>query len=465
MSGKRRWVLGGVGVVVVLASVIGGPMAHQALKVGTGYAAKRLCSEVFLANRDPGEVQAVDLGFLPVPVSMSVDRDKKTATATALGLVSQVGAWRSGLGCALTNGSSVEAVQKMGFVPKAEAPLSTQTPWPHGEGAPEVDAAVDAKKLEEALNFAFAEPDPESLRRTRAVVIIRDGKLIAERYAKGFSAKTPLLSWSMGKSITSTLVGRMVKLRGLDIQTTPKVPEWDTSDPRSKITWDQFLRMSSALAFSEDYGAFGDATRMLFTSRGSAEVAAQAPLGGEPGSVWSYSSGDTNLLSRAIRLELGDDAVYHKFPHKELFARIGIRSATFETDPSGTFVGSSFVYMTARDWARFGQLYLQKGRWSGEALLPDGWVDYSCTPTPGAPLGEYGAQWWLNAGAKGDAANRSYPNVPTDMCAAQGFETQRVMVFPKDKLVIVRLGLTRKRGAFDTDAFVSRVLRAMPQNP
>ena len=454
-----------VGVVALaLVGIALGPL-NQTLSVGTGYAAKRLCSEVYLADRDAEQVWKEDLALLPLfLLSYSMDDANKVATVSSFGLVTQDAAFRKGLGCSLTNGTTIEAVQAMGIDLPEPPKRDAGAPWPEGGAVSKtLPEGVDGKKLDAALDFAFEEPDPERPRNTRAVVVVYKGRIVAERYGEGFGPHTPLLSWSMAKSVTNTMIGVLVKQGKLDVHQPAPVPEWTgAADPRNKISTDDILRMSSGLGFDETYGAFGDVTDMLFVQHDAAARAAGTELEGETGARWSYSSGDTNILSRIVRDVIGDDGAYHRFPTEQIFRPIGANSAIFETDPSGTFVGSSFVYMTARDWARFGLLYLNDGVWGDRRILPKGWVEYSCKLTPGTPLGEYGAQWWLNRGNPEGSSNRPYPSAPTDLCTASGYETQRVAIIPSKHAVIVRLGLTRGRGDFPTDAFFGRVLEALP---
>lgn len=459
----------GLVVLFALALIIGYQPINRVLNLGAGYTAKRLCSETFLANRSPQQVWQVDLNLMPQAIlSWSIDREQKLARAKALGLVEQVAVWRPGLGCALTYGTTIEQVRAQGYdEPRPQLPKDEL--WPKGQAVKiEVPSTVDAAKLKAAVDIAFEEPDPERPRLTRALLVVYKGQIIAERYGEGFDHTTPLLSWSMGKSVTNALIGLLVKRGWLDIKAPAPVPEWaDAKDPRHAITTDMLLRMSSGLDFDETYGPFGDATKMLFVSKSTADYAASRPLAHKPDTRWYYSSGDTNLLSRIVRHVIhshgGDDKVYHRFARDELFDKIGATSAIFETDPSGTFVGSSFVYMTGRDWARFGLLYLQDGVWHGERVLPEGWVKYSCTLTPGTPQGEYGAQLWLNRGEPAESSNRLYPSAPTDLCAAQGFESQWVAFIPSKELVVVRLGMTRDREAFPRDLFYKTLLEALPQ--
>jgi hypothetical protein len=193
---------------------------------------------------------------------------------------------------------------------------------------------------------------------------------------------------------------------------------------------------------------------MLMRARDAGGLAAAMPLGTEPDTVWAYSSGTTNIIARALRQAIGDDEVYWRLPYERLYGPIGMTSALIETDPSGSFVGSSYSYATARDWARFGLLYLNDGVWNGERILPEDWVSYGVRPTPLAPRGEYGAHWWLNAGER-------FAGVPADEYRASGYEGQYVMVIPSRRTVIVRLGHTPGNG-FDEVAFERAVLAALP---
>ena len=431
------------------------------LRVGTGYAAKVLCSGVFVAGRPPEAVLAEDLDWFWW-VRPRVDRAQRTASSDLLGLARSTAVYRDGLGCALAVGESSESLRAQGFDP---GPASDRSgiPWPEGDRvADATPPGVDRAALDAAVDGAFGEPDPEVHRRTRAVIVLKSGHLVAERYAPGFDQKTPLLGWSMTKSVIATLVG-IQALRGrLDPDGRAGVPAWN-GDERAAITLDQLLRMESGLAFKERNGAFGDSAAMLFRSRSAAAYAAGSRLAHAPGSVWSYSSGTSNLLAGILRASIpGDAGVYHRFPREALFDRIGMRSAVLETDAAGTFVGSSFCYATARDWARFGLLHAQDGVWQGERLLPEGWVDRIRRPTPASPRGSYGAHWWLNAGTPGAPDDRPYPSLPTNLFYAAGYEGQYVVVLPSQDLVVVRLGQSEPEQAFDLEGFLNAVLAAFP---
>jgi CubicO group peptidase (beta-lactamase class C family) len=203
------------------------------------------------------------------------------------------------------------------------------------------------------------------------------------------------------------------------------------------------MRMSSGLEFSEDFGPTDDLPRMLFEYGDTGAYAANKPLAAPPDTVWRYSSGTANIVARMLReLHRNELAAQVRFSRERLFDAAAMTSAFFEPDVTGTFIGSSFAFMTARDWARFGELHLNDGVWLGRRILPEGWVRYVTTPTPLAPLGEYGAHFWLNAGPPNDPAKRPWPKLPTDTYAAAGHSGQYVFVVPSMNLVVVRLGLS-----------------------
>ncbi|MFQ6037513.1 MAG: serine hydrolase domain-containing protein, partial [Candidatus Aminicenantales bacterium] len=341
-----------------------------------------------------------------------------------------------------------------------------EVPWPTGDLlSEEKPPGVDMLGLEEALDWAFSEPDPERLRRTRAVVVVYNGQIIAERYASGITKDTPLIGWSMTKSVINALVGILVGQGKIALQAPAPVPEWqDPDDPRHAITVDHLLRMSSGLRFIEEYeeNPTSDVDIMLFTKPDTAAFAASFPLEAEPDTRWHYSSGTSNILSRIIRQCFPDDTAYWAFPRKALFNRIGMRTAVFETDASGTFVGASFLYASARDWARFGLLYLNEGVWEGERILPEGWVEYTTTPTPTNTRGSYGAHFWLNRGNRDNPEDRPFPRLPRDLFSCEGYQGQFVMILPSRNLVVVRLGMTT-HGGWNMEEFMLKTLDALPE--
>jgi len=457
---KRRWGRR-IGLAAAVLLVGAGTFATvYVLPTATGYVAKLGCSGAFVAGQSAERLMSEDFSRMGY-VSLSLDEDTKRAYASVFGLASRVAVHREGIGCALVVDADPDVVQAAGVeVPRAP---ESDAPWPAGDGVdPRPDPpGLDRAALELAIDHVFEEPDPESMRWTRAVAVIWDGRLVAERYAPWTSADAPHLGWSMTKSVTNAMVGALVLRGDLERDAPAPVPQW-SGDERAGISLDAMMRMSSGLAFEERYGPLADATHMLFEVDDAAAIARVKPLAVPVDTEFSYSSGTTNLLTWIVRQQFDSAQAYHRFPHEALFAPLGMRSAVFETDAAGTFVGSSFLYASARDWARFGQLYLQDGVWNGQRLLPEGWAEYSGTATPTAKNGEYGAQFWTNAGPPNDPSARPDPGVPADAFKASGYQGQLVYVVPSRNAVVVRLGMTHDRAAWDANGFTSEVLEALP---
>ncbi len=456
---------------VILAAL--GIFFAKAMPIGTGYVAKYICSSTFISQRDPDTVfreDVVPVNPLARLVSYDIDRTRKTVRASSFGIISTTALFREGCGCSLVLGTTEAEMRAQPLVPPdfvTKRPAHpTDQAWPYGSGG-EIDpvaVGADADRLEQAIDDAFSEPGLDGKRNTRAVLVVYRGQLIAERYADGFHREMPLLGWSMSKSVTNALVGLLVGQGKLDVMAPAPVPEWRRKDdPRHNITTDQLLRMSSSLTFGEVYAPFYDVTYMLYGSRDFAAFAAGKPLEAEIDSVWNYSSGTANIVARIVRQAAGQaTSHYYRFLYEQLFDRIGMYSAIMEPDASGTFVGSSYTFATPRDWARFGLLYLQDGIWQGERILPKGWVAYTHTPTPAAPMGQYGAMFWLNAGAADDPGNRRWPDASQDAYAAEGFQEQKVIIVPSKHAVLVRFGATTDRKAWNTNRFIRDVLATLP---
>jgi CubicO group peptidase (beta-lactamase class C family) len=446
-------------VMVVAIIAYGAYYLSQAFPIIAGYGAKNLCSCVFVAGRNPEEVVQQELG--PALVNLGtyqVNRQDSSATGSVFGLSTRKAIYRKGLGCTLVSEISEAELraQKIKLVKKPLVNPDTVA-WPLGNKT--IDSVLNRNtKLNEVVDAAFEEPDAENPVNTRAVIIIQNGNIIAEKYGDGFSARTLLIGWSMTKTITNAMVGVLVKQGKLNIDAAAPVDEWK-ADERNKITLNNLMQASSGLAWEEVYAGPSTATNMLFRKRDAGAFAAQSKLEAQPNEKWYYSSGTTNIISRIVRQAIGDEH-YHQLPYQEIFHKIGAYSMVVEPDASGTFVGSSFSYATARDWARFGLLFLNDGVANNERILPEGWVKYSTTTALAAPNGEYGAQIWLNAGAKNNPAQRRFDKVPNDMYLMDGFEGQSVVMVPSKNVVIVRLGLSQKR-EFDVNQFVHDVLATL----
>ena len=429
-------------------------MASKAIPMGAGYIAKTLCSEHFVAGR--GDLDRIWLDILDIDTLFdwgSYELNETTQQVTAYfkpGLMKTTAVYRKGLGCTLATG--IEPSDLQGLPKPITLTSAAATPLPELEGL--------NPRIESVLDEAFSEPFATSHRQTRAVVILRKGQIVAERYAPSFDRNTPLVGWSVTKSLTNTLIGMLVGDGLLELDNPAPVPEWQAEgDPRQGITIRHLLQMSSGLDFDEVYTPGSDVTNMLFAAHSAAAVAAAAPLGHEPGTRWYYSSGTSNILARIFRDATGGTLfTAQDFIRQRLYQPLGITSMVLEPDSSGSPVGSSFSFATARDWARLGQFWLQDGQWEGKRLLPEGWMQWSVSPAPAADKGQYGAQFWLNAGIHGE--DRRYPEIPTSMYAALGYSGQVVAVFPEQEVVVVRLGFTTD-DSWDNNVFLAAVLAAL----
>jgi CubicO group peptidase (beta-lactamase class C family) len=433
----------------------------RAAPILTAYGAKIMCSCAFVGGRDARSIHDYELKRFPVSLgTYRLHLHDSSATGSILGLARNKAIYRKGLGCTLVNEISEDELRNQRIRVAKSPPINADTiPWPLGDKIPEtLPEGVDMKRLERAVSAAFASTGTKDLRNTRAILVVYRGQLIAERYADGFDRHSRHLGWSMTKSIMNALVGILVKQGKLQLEDPAPVPFWQEDD-RKAITLNHLMQASSGLQWVEDYGGPSDATSMLFRKKDAGLFAAHHPLEFTPGTVFEYSSGTTNIIAWIIRQTVGDED-YYQFPVRELFNRIGAHSMILEVDAGGTFVGSSFSYATARDWARFGLLYLNDGVVAGERILPEGWVRYSTTPAP-ASGGVYGAQFWLNAGPPGNPRARTMPNVPEDTYSADGFAGQNVFIIPSRDLVVVKL--SESRGDYlDDNHFLADIIAALP---
>jgi len=351
--------------------------------------------------------------------------------------------------------SAVSAAPAGGRIPGADdaplVPLPAQpagVPWPGADWPRgELPAGVDRAALAALLAEAFDDP-AQPIGETQALVVVHRGRLVLERYAgqllffdrepEPITAGTPLLSWSMAKSVLHAVVGMLVAEGRLDLDAPPGLPWWGAApeDPRGAITLQQMLEMRDGLAFVEEYtedNGRSDVIDMLFGAGAAdtARYAADRPLAAEPGSRFAYSSGTTNLVSAAVAAVVGRGEDYRAFLADRLFGPLGMASAAPGLDAAGLWVASSFLHATARDFARFGYLYLRDGVWDGERLLPLGWVDHARRARSVNEEGRrYGAHWWAMDDAWG-----------TFWCS--GYEGQSITVTPGLDVVAVRLGKTQ----------------------
>jgi CubicO group peptidase (beta-lactamase class C family) len=339
--------------------------------------------------------------------------------------------------------------------PLPAQPADTKWPtqgWPEGD----IPAHADREKLKALIEHAFSATPPDDLNETHALIIVQGGKLITERYWAGFGPDVTCPSWSKAKSITQALVGILVRDGKIDIHAPADVPEWHEApnDPRAAITLDLLMRMSSGLAFREDYvdDQASDVIGMLFGAGkdDAGHFAASFPLAHEPGSFWSYSSGTTNIIARCAAKAAGlYGPDFERFMRARLLDVIGMKSAQPKFDAAGTFIGSSFCYASPRDFAKFGLLYLRDGVWESTRILPEGWMDYARTATYQQPEAvaegtPYGAQWWLGIAGPGSFS-------------ANGYQGQFTVCIPDLDMVIVRHGKTAAENAPNVKAWIKAI--------
>jgi len=446
-------------LVIVLALLTYGiRYAWVSFPIISGFGAKNLCSCVFVAGRTEKSVREEELGDSPLTLgSFTVDEKDSSVTGTVAGLAKRKAIYRKGLGCTLVNDVPEAELRRQPFITAAPPLVNPDTiAWPMGDLIKDsMPAGIHRDILQAAVLGAFAETNPKKKILTRAVLVLYDGKLVAEQYAPGYDRHSRMLGWSMSKSITGTLIGILVKQGKLQLEAPAPVPEWkEPSDPRHAITLQNLLQQTSGLNYVEDYSKASSATNMLFKKGDMGAYVAGLPLKDKPGELFYYSSGNSNILSRIIRQTVGEES-YHRFPATALFDKVGMYSAQPEPDASGTFVGSSYTYATARDWARFGLLYYNDGIWNGERILPEGWVQQASTPvvTKDGPQ-EYGYQLWLG---KLNPEQPFKAGEPADVFYADGYGDQEVYIIPSKKLVIVRLGLHK----FDLESLLAGVVKSI----
>ncbi|PRC91867.1 serine hydrolase domain-containing protein [Solimicrobium silvestre] len=425
------------------------------IRVGANYSAKIICSNVFLAGRDANEVLALDVQAPGHPLlklmRVQVDREHGLVSANILGFIGDgLAVFRPGTGCAAVPDGDVALARKYQMKVAALPLPSANAAWPVGSKA-EVNEKVENIISQEVLNGPGM----------RGIAVIHQGKLIAQRYGAGFDEHTPLIGWSMTKTVNAALIGIQVgegKLRlnqdGFWRTATP-------SDGREKIKLADLLAMSSGLHFDEEYGDVSDVTRMLYLEPDMATFVHDQALEHPAGSVWNYSSGTSVLLAQIWQQVAGADAL--RFPQQRLFAPLGMTSALLEADARGNLVGASYLYATAQDWARFGQLLLQDGVWNGRHLLPEGYVKMMLSAVP-ASKGKYGqGQIWLE-GPGPDTPEGKSPDtpfmLPKDTYWMQGHDGQTIAIIPSKQLVVVRLGLTPRKFMYMPQAMLAEIIKA-----
>jgi len=425
----------------------------------SGYGSKNLCSAVYLQHRDPSEVIREDLADFPLSLGkFSVNEKDSSVTGSVWGIAKSKTIYRKGCGCTLINDISEAEVRAQTFsFPSKALSNSDSVDWPYGDRVAysfpsNIDNDLLQKAVRNVMNESSANGKPAF---TRAVLVLYDGHIVAEQYAPGFDKNTVMLGWSMSKSFTGAMVGILVNQHKLSVDQPAPVASWTNSE-KSNITIKNLLQQTTGLDFTENYTRPSSVTKMLFRQGDMAAYTASLPLKYRPGTVFNYSSGNSNILSKVIRQVVGEKT-YVAFPYKELFYKINAYSFLLEPDASGTYIGSSYSYATARDFARFGLLYYNNGTWNGEQILPASWVRESVQPSIADKRKHYGYQFWLNGYDENDSTKRWYPDVPADMFFCDGYGGQDVYIIPSEKLIVVRLGLH----TVDENKFLKEVIQSI----
>jgi len=449
------------GLVLALLVLAGGVWLRLAppelIRVGAGYSAKIVCSSVFISGRDTHQVLQQDVQAPGHPLlrlmRVSVDREAKVVRAGLFGFAGGgLAVWRDGTGCAsVPDGDLARAAAHVAPSAPARAPRAER--WPEGDGVDPAAPVLAALLADEGL----AGPG------MRALVVLHRGRIVAERYGDGFKPATPLLGWSMTKTVTAALVGTLVRDGRLDIARDGLFAAW-AGDERRRIASEQLLSMSSGLSFNESYGSVSDVTRMLYLEPDMAAFARQQPLAQAVGRAFNYASGSSVLLARLWQDAVPSGAAL-AWPRQALFGPLGMHSAVMEADARGTYVGSSYMYATARDWARFALLLLQDGQWQGQTLLPADWVARMRTPSAAAPDEYSQAQMWLHGPRAGTPPGQDPDagfSLPADTVWMNGHDGQAIAIVPSRELAVLRLGLTPSKLQHRPQRLVQALLRTLP---
>lgn len=455
-------------LILIIAAAALWPYKKMNNDVDTGiaYAAKLICSGLYVQNRSLDDLIIQDLRPInPVFERLTIKPRPKSQSVrvSLMGLRAREAFYTQGQGCTLKGTQSLKPRQALATMPRAQV----DAVWPLGEitkPSPLSGRTMNALSL--AIEKSF-ERNKGEIRDTRAVLVVYKGQLIAEHYAQGFNKNSLFLGWSMSKSVTSALIGTLVDDKILSLDQTVLMGQWtDVSGPKnvakqSPVRLDHLLKMQSGQKFNEDYGIDSDVVRLLFAEGAMADYTISQPLIHEPGSHFNYNTGTSMVLAKLAQDTIGSEDLIN-YARRTLFEPAGMRSVVFETDASNYLAGGSYLYATGRDWARFGLLYEQDGKINDQKILSKQWVDYARTPN--AKNSEYGAHWWLNSGPTtfGKKSNQvAYPRLPRSLYYAGGHNGQRIAIFPDQDLVIVRLGWTGESKSAGTNTLFEDIFQAL----
>jgi CubicO group peptidase (beta-lactamase class C family) len=435
---RKRLAIASALIVAVVTGLIAVRRPDIAIRSATGSVADALCAKTFVSGLDPQAsfaeiMERPGIRRLRFGMRYQLDRAARQLDVSIAGMFATHTIFREGFGCARVLGGKEPYLLKADIV----ALKTPKTPplLPEIAGPAVVEPADPALKA--ALDHAFEEPAEPPLRRTKAVVVVRDGRVIAERYAPGIGIETPLPSFSMAKSLVNALLGVMTQ-EGLTSPSLPApIPEWHgANDPRREIEVGHLMRMTSGLALDETDDPRNPSEQM-FAYDDMAAFAVKAPLIASPGTRWAYSSATAQILARIIREGVGGPEQSLSFAWRELFNPLGMRNVTLEFDGSGTLQGANNMLASARDWARFGLLYLNDGKIGDKHILHPEWVDFITWTTLDT---DYAAGFWTNHSEHPNAVGRVRAGIPRDAYYASGNLGQRCVIIPSQHMVVVRMG-------------------------
>ncbi len=468
---RAVWALFGL-IIALLVLVVGGLMYYDIPGNAAGMAAKGVCSAAFVAGRPRQGLVAQDvLPASPVLalITVSIIEAEHSVTARFAGVVARRAVLLRARGCVLD--LEPDAAVKP-YTPSTDLGHT----WPQGEAAiPATDwgAGVDSAKLKAVADAAFIGAGDPLAANARGLAVVQHGRMLVLRDAPGFAAGTGLHGWSMTKTVTGMLTHKLAAEMGLPLEAAVvdafpagREPTWVADwrkDVRRSIKVSDLLYMRDGLALTEDYDPWGSVPHMLWGTPDAAAWAAGHPAEVAPGTRWRYLSATANLLAAVARGRFSSDAEYWDYPRKALFDPIGAKSAVLETDSAGNWIGSSYLWASVGDWARLGQLMLQDGQWSGQQVLPAGWLKRASTPATAQGEGRgYGALSWLYGNPQAGEC-KDQIGVPSDTVVMAGHWGQIVAIVPSRDAVVVRLGWTFKHGQFDDCKLIADVLSALPK--
>lgn len=411
----------------------------------TSIGAKLACSGYFVTGLSQQQVEEDIASYSPALklIDIHIDDANQRVTSTLFDDAENRAIYQKSTGCTLDRGQPLNNIDNY-------SPPSKEALWPRGEQVNTTDPA-----FQHFLQTLLDQDQRQGL-DTRALLVVKNGNIIGEAYQSPFTEETAFLGWSMGKSLTAIIMANLEMNGYVDWDEDNLFDEWK-NDARNDIQLKHLMTMTSGLKFDESYQAGTDATNMLFEDISAATRPIAQTLAHTPGTHWAYSSGTTNLLMHLIGNRLGGAPATYQYLYKNIYQPLGIQGMVFEPDPNGIPIGSSYIFGSARDWARIGQLMLNEGTINDRIIVSENWVELAQVQGSADNYNSYGHQFWLNSGKK-----TRWPSLPKDSYAAMGNRKQMVMIIPSENLTIVRLGWTS--GSYPFDQRIRQIIDAAKTN-